>query len=143
MEILRNLKHITMFRAYSGTTIENFGTCAVIKGNHVKFEKAKESRYYEPKNFWYAVNFDYAAHFALRIAWELKHTPLIMEVGISRLDVLGRIVGYGPISQWMLSPVRRVWVPTEKLDWGEYIDRTHEIQHVFQEIRPLDFLSET
>lgn len=125
-------------QVYSGSTIENYRTCAFIdKDGHVLFDKDREPRHEHPR-FFYDDKFSTAVTFGSGCANYVfpEHTLLVMRGTVPDDDFFSLDPGE-------FFPVDRVYVPKPDVRWQE-IDAIFDkdlVRH-FQELDPKELLSQ-
>ena len=116
---------IFKFKAYSGTTLENFLLCKIVLKDKLVFDKSRESRHLCDKVFFWPEEdkgFVNAAAYSVKVASHLNHRPLIME---------GRVVSAYPPEihadpSMKFFPVDKIYLMKDNVDpfsigpWNEF-----------------------
>lgn len=143
MEVFRNaVNRVSSFDVYCGTTLENFRTCAIESEGVIKYDKRREERYHRSEFYW-ASYFERAEIYATLFAESLNNTPLVMKGRIPIRYFLQALVHFeGNIPTGYLFPVKKMWLPKERLDWYGYDPKKRPaiIKEAFQEKDPREFL---
>ena len=104
-------------RVYSGTTLDNYRTCAFInEQQQVVFNKAREPRY-AFGSFFYVPAFEGAARYAFERANELGGNPLVIS---GLMDEENWTVRHTyELANGEFFVVNGVWLPKKGLDWHQ------------------------
>jgi hypothetical protein len=120
---------------HSGTTLENYRICAYRAPRGVVFNK-KRQPLHDFMSFFFVPALEGGARYALEVARELKHTPLIMKGKVRDSQKLDYEL---PIGEEF--PVDRVYMPKHGIDWRQI--NPHNIQSLedsLMEINPEDLI---
>ena len=128
-----------VFTAYSGTTLENYLTCAVLVDGDIKFDKGKEPRHFH-REIYYEHNLTRAVAQSISLAKELKQYPLVIK-GLLEPSYRERFY----LEPGKCFPVNGVYIPKTALSssdltifWNEFGDP----YGYFIELNPFIFWSQ-
>lgn len=110
-----DFKGISTFPAYSGTTLENFLQCAVIRDDRfLLFDKTREPGFFFPENF-YSPDIYEALKYSLEQTGKLGHSALVLE---GQLPVLPYKYAER-MNEGVPFPVERIWLPRIGADFTD------------------------
>lgn len=121
---------------HSGTTVENYQTCAYASGDTVIFDKMREPRHVF-KPFFYVPAFEGGARYAFAAARELDQEPCVIAGKVSADQRFKYELPEGETFS-----VDRVWKPKAGFDWRKlrpYASDT--LKDFFDELDPRELLA--
>jgi len=118
---------------YSGTTLENFRTCAFIAGKRVLFDKRMESRCYH-HDFFSTPSFNQAVDFGYQTARKLNNNILILE---TRLPINKH--RFGPEEEIVINGV---WMlrNNKNTDVLKGVSTEGDLREYFERLNPIEVL---
>ncbi|MEK6861862.1 MAG: hypothetical protein AABY07_07900 [Nanoarchaeota archaeon] len=125
------------FTAYSGTTLENYMTCATLVGNEVEFDKSREPEHFY-REIYYEDNLIIAINQSINLAKTLNHFPLVME---GKLEAFYKDRFHLEIGECF--PVNKVYIPKSAVvsaDLTVFEEGNGNLNVIFTELNPLCLL---
>ncbi len=127
-----------MVTVYSGTTLQNYRSCAYETSKGILFDKKKEPKH-DFKTLFFVPAFEGAARYTLEIAKKLRHTPLIVDGWVKR----NRRLDY-ELPEEEPFYIGRIYLPKPGVDWRKINPHDPKsLEGSFMEINPKKLLRHT